>query len=78
MNKFQCMLWIVVLFVGLVEYIMVCYYINWVQYRNGVGKFMFKDIDFNLCIYIIYVFGKFDGNKIMNFEWNDNDDYINL
>lgn len=39
---------------------------------------MFKDIDFNLCIYIIYVFGKFDGNKIMNFEWNDNDDYINL
>lgn len=33
--------------------------------------FMVENVDFFLCIYIMYVFGKVVGNIIDVYEWND-------
>ncbi|XP_061191573.1 uncharacterized protein LOC133199721 [Saccostrea echinata] len=77
-NLISLLLLSMVASIGLAEYKLVCYYTNWSQYRTGIGKFFPPDIDPNLCTHIIYAFGKLVGNKITNFEWNDNDDWSNL
>ncbi|XP_021353920.1 uncharacterized protein LOC110450628 [Mizuhopecten yessoensis] len=54
-----------------VTYKKVCYYTNWSQYRDDVGKFLPKDIDPFLCTHVIYAFAKLSGNRIVPQEWND-------
>ncbi|XP_053382557.1 probable chitinase 10 [Mercenaria mercenaria] len=49
----------------------VCYYTNWAQYRNGVGKFYPENVDPSLCTHVIYAFAKMVGNHLAAFEWND-------
>ncbi|XP_065923216.1 chitotriosidase-1 [Magallana gigas] len=49
----------------------VCYYTNWSQYRNSLGKFYPENVDPNLCTHVIYAFAKMNGNRLAPFEWND-------
>ncbi|XP_061195456.1 probable chitinase 10 [Saccostrea echinata] len=49
----------------------VCYYTNWSQYRNSIGKFYPENVDPNLCTHIVYAFAKLNGNRLAPFEWND-------
>ncbi|RMZ93814.1 putative chitinase 3, partial [Brachionus plicatilis] len=51
--------------------LVVCYYTNWAQYRQGDGKFQPEDVDVNLCDMVIFAFAKLEGDKIVPFEWND-------
>ncbi|XP_012939965.1 acidic mammalian chitinase [Aplysia californica] len=53
------------------SYRSVCYYTNWAQYRNSIGKFVPEDVDPNLCTHIVYSFGKPVGTRIEPYEWND-------
>ena len=54
-----------------------CYYTNWSQYRNGVGKFVPEDIDPLLCTHVTFAFAKVvpvDNEwTLQSFEWNDLD-----
>ena len=54
------------------NYVRVCYFTNWAQYRPGIGKYLPKDIDPFLCTHVVYAFAKIDSsNKIAGYEWND-------
>ena len=59
-----------------------CYYTNWSQYRDGVGKFFPEDIDTTLCTHLTFSFAKVvavsessDNNEwtLEPYEWNDLD-----
>jgi chitinase len=49
----------------------VCYYTNWAQYRNGLGRFYPENIDPNLCTHINYAFAQLRDGVIVPYEWND-------
>jgi len=54
------------------NYMRVCYFTNWAQYRPGIGKMMPKHIDPFLCTHIVYAFAKIDENhELAMYEWND-------
>lgn len=53
------------------QYLRVCYYTNWAQYRPKAMKFFPEDVDPNLCTHLVYAFAKLNGNRLVAFEWND-------
>ena len=52
---------------------LVCYHTNWSQYRPDSGKFFPENIDPFLCTHIIYAFAKLERDRLMPYEWNDDD-----
>ena len=49
----------------------ICYYINWSQYRSSGGRIAPEDVDPALCTHIIYAFAKLSGGVLGPTEWND-------
>ncbi|CAG0881604.1 unnamed protein product [Darwinula stevensoni] len=49
----------------------VCYYTNWSQYRQKLGKFLPEDVDPELCTHVIFAFGWLKKGKLAAFESND-------
>jgi len=53
------------------DYLRVCYYTNWSQYRPGAGKFSMSDLDPFLCTHLIYSFIEIGSNNQLKLrEWN--------
>ena len=55
------------------NYVRVCYYTNWSQYRPGAGKFFPENIDPSLCTHLAYAFAKINRqtDQLAMYEWND-------
>ena len=55
------------------NYVRVCYYTNWSQYRPGAGKFFPENIDPSLCTHLAYAFAKINRatDQLSMYEWND-------
>ena len=60
-----------ILFQGSENKIVVCFFSNWAQYREGEQKFLPENIDVNLCTHIIYSFAKLIEDSLEPYEWND-------
>ena len=55
------------------EYMRVCYYTNWAQYRRNGMQFFPEDVDPFLCTHIKFAFAQLNGNRLATYEWNDNE-----
>ena len=58
------------------SYVRVCYYTNWSQYRNGIGKYSLSShYEKGLCTHLIFSFAKVvnsnSGYTVDKYEWND-------
>ncbi|XP_002163945.3 acidic mammalian chitinase [Hydra vulgaris] len=55
------------------EKVSVCFFTNWSQYRDGLGKFSPEKIDTSLCSHINYAFAKIntETHVIEKYEWDD-------
>ena len=53
------------------NYMRVCYYTNWAQYRPPPMKFFPEHLDPNLCTHIMYAFAKIGRGKDAA-AWNAN------
>ena len=61
------------------SYVRICYYTNWSQYRNGIGKYsLTRHYEKGLCTHLIFSFAKVvnsnSGYTIDQYEWNDKSD----
>ncbi|XP_008575859.1 PREDICTED: chitotriosidase-1 isoform X1 [Galeopterus variegatus] len=50
---------------------LVCYFSNWAQYREGVARFLPRDVDASLCTHLIYAFAGMSHHQLSSVEWND-------
>ena len=54
------------------EYVRVCYYTNWSQYRSTPMGYVPEDIDPSLCTHVIFAFAQIgNGNTLQTHERND-------
>ena len=53
------------------EFLRVCYYTNWSQYRPNAGQFYPENVDPRLCSHLIFAFATMEGNRLAPYEWND-------
>jgi chitinase len=54
------------------QYVRGCYFTNWSQYRNGLGKFTPERYQPGLCTHLMYAFLTFGEDFVVKpFEWND-------
>ena len=54
------------------EYVRVCYYTNWSQYRPAPMKYFPENIDPTLCTHVIYAFAQISQDHTLKpYEWND-------
>ncbi|KAH9504021.1 hypothetical protein Btru_067551 [Bulinus truncatus] len=49
----------------------VCYFLNWAQYRPGSCRYTAQDINPALCTHGVFAFSQLSGNRIVPIEWND-------
>ena len=64
------------LVIAVQSYVRVCYYTNWSQYRNGIGKYsLTSHYEKGLCTHLIFSFAKVvnsnSGYTVDQYEWND-------
>jgi chitinase len=58
------------------NYVRVCYYTNWAQYRPPPMKFFPENLDPFLCTHVIYAFAKLGRDSTLQmYEWNDDKMY---
>ncbi|XP_057311442.1 chitotriosidase-1-like [Hydractinia symbiolongicarpus] len=58
------------------NYVRVCYYTNWAQYRPPPMKFFPENLDPQLCTHVVYAFAKIGrGHTLQMYEWNDDKMY---
>ena len=59
------------------QYVRVCYYTNWSQYRTQPMNYKTEDIDPSLCSHIIFAFAQINGadHTLQTIEWNDEEAY---
>ncbi|MXQ95096.1 hypothetical protein E5288_WYG010492 [Bos mutus] len=50
---------------------LVCYFTNWVQYREGAACFLPKDVDPSLYTHLIRTFAGMDSHQLSSIEWNE-------
>ena len=60
----------IILFVG-ADYVRMCYFSNWAQFRVGDANFKVDDIDPTLCSHILYGFAGVENNQLKTTQWND-------
>ena len=62
------------------DYVRICYYTNWSQYRPSPMSYTTADIDPSLCSHVIFAFAEINGedNTLQTYEWNDEDMYRQL
>ena len=55
------------------QFVVGCYFTNWAQHRQGLGRFLPSHIDPSLCTHLYYAFANIDmTNRSPNpFEIND-------
>ena len=64
--------------VNAANYVRVCYYTNWSQYRPAGAKFFPESVDPHLCTHLAYAFAKINRqtDQLAMFEWNDDKMYV--
>ena len=50
------------------DYVRVCYYTNWSQYRTQPMGYFPDDLDPYLCTHVVWAFAKIDGNFILSLD----------
>ncbi|OWA52697.1 Acidic mammalian chitinase [Hypsibius exemplaris] len=55
-----------------------CYFTNWSQYRTGLAKYTYANVDTRLCTYIVIAFANIANNQLAMLEWNDDVTYAKL
>ena len=77
MSYIYCFFFVYLSLASARQYVSVCYYTNWSQYRTQPMNYNTEDIDPSLCSHIIFAFAQINGgdHTLQKFEWNDEQAY---